>query len=141
MFLTEDDYKAVCDEFEFEQLQANTALREQAEAAAREQISSYLRDRYDTGAAFAMEGDARNAMLVQVAVNISLYLIVHRLPQSMGVERRTELYEDSMKWLRDVHASKATPDLPRYVSEDGGDTDAHNPVRWGSAADRIRVSW
>ena len=109
MFLTEDDYKAVCDEFEFEQLQANTALREQAEAAAREQISSYLRDRYDTGAAFAMEGDARNAILVQVAVNISLYLIVHR--------------------------------LPLYVSEDGGDTDAHNPVRWGSAADRIRVSW
>ena len=36
MFLTEDDYKSVCDDYEFEQLQANTAIRLTAEKAAIE---------------------------------------------------------------------------------------------------------
>jgi hypothetical protein len=60
----------------------------------------------------------------------------------MGSDRRTELYEESVRWLRDVQASKASPDLPKYVSEDGSDTDTHNPVRWGSAIDKVSgVTW
>lgn len=136
MFLTDEDYKAVCDDFEFEQIQANTTIRQQAEVAAMEKIASYTRDRYDMEKAFAAEGKHRNPMLVECAVNISLYTMVHRLPQAMGSERREQLYEDSIKWLRDVQASKATPDLPKYVSEDG-DTDSHNPVRFGSAIDKV----
>lgn len=31
MFLTDEDYKSVCDDFEFEQLQAHTDIRKQAE--------------------------------------------------------------------------------------------------------------
>lgn len=81
--------------------------------------------------AFAAEGEDRNAMLVQCAVNITLWLMIHRLPQNMGHERRECLYNDSIKWLRDVQSSKASPELPTYVSCDG-DTDAHNPVRFGS---------
>ena len=136
MFLTDDDYKAVCDDFEFEQLQAHTDIRKQAEAAAFEQISSYTRDRYDMAKAFAKEGCHRNPMLVQVAVNLSLYFLVHRLPQSMGSDRREQLYDESIKWLRDVQATKASPDLPKYVSDDG-DTDSHNPVRFGSAIGKV----
>ena len=136
MFLTDDDYMDVCDDFEFEQLQAHTDIRKQAEKAAMEKISSYTRDRYDMKKAFAQKGDCRNSMLVDCAVNISLYILVHRLPQSMGSDRRDQLYEDSIKWLKDVQASKATPDLPRYISEDG-DTDAHNPVRFGSGIDKV----
>ena len=48
----------------------------------------------------------------------------------MGHERRECLYDDAIKWLRDVQASKATPDLPLYISADGN-TDARNPVRSG----------
>ena len=70
-------------------------------------------------------------MLVQVAVNISLWLMVHRLPQNMGHERRECLYNDAVKWLRDVQSSKASPDLPLYISADGN-TDTRNPVRSGS---------
>lgn len=136
MFLTDDDYKAVCDDFEFEQLQAHTDIRKQAEKAAFEKISSYTRDRYDMKKAFAQKGDCRNSMLVECAVNIALYILVHRLPQNMGSERRDQLYEDSIKWLKDVQASKATPDLPRYIS-DNGDTDSHNPVRFGSGLDKV----
>ena len=95
-----------------------------------EQIGSYLRYRYDMARVFASEGSDRNAMLVQCAVNISLWLMVHRLPQNMGHERRECLYNDAIKWLRDIQAGKASPDLPLYESEDGDD--ARNPVRYGS---------
>lgn len=141
MFLTDEDYKAVCDDFEFEQLQAHTEIRKQAETAAMEKISSYTRDRYDMDKAFAQKGACRNPMLVDCAVNITLYIMVHRLPQSMGSGRREQLYEDSIKWLRDVQASKASPDMPKYIAEDG-DTDSHNPVRFGSGLDKLgRCTW
>ena len=130
MFLTVEDYRSVCDDFEFEQITHSPETREAAETAAMEQIASYLRSRYDIERAFAQQGECRNAMLVQCAVNIALWLMVHRLPQSMGHERRECLYNDAVKWLRDVQASKASPDLPIYISSDGG-TDTHNPIRSG----------
>lgn len=130
MFLTDDDYRSVCDQYELEQISHCPETRQKAEAAALEQIASYLRSRYDIERAFAAEGDCRNSMLVQCAVNISLWLMIHRLPQNMGHERRECLYNDAVKWLRDVQASKASPDLPLYMSADG-DTDTHNPIRTG----------
>ncbi|TGG40535.1 phage protein Gp36 family protein [Duncaniella freteri] len=130
MFLTLDDYRGVCDEYELKQITQNEETRLTAEAAAMEQIGSYLRYRYDMARVFASEGSDRNAMLVQCAVNISLWLMVHRLPQNMGHERRECLYNDAIKWLRDIQAGKASPDLPLYESEDGDD--ARNPVRYGS---------
>lgn len=139
MFLNDDDYKAVCDDFEFETLQANTDLRLTAERAAQEQISSYTRGRYDMARAFRKTGEDRNPQLVQCCVNIALWLMVHRLPQNMGIERRESLYNESIKWLRDVQASKASPNFPTYVSEDG-DTDAANPVKWGSQK-KTRPTW
>ena len=130
MFLTVEDYRSVCDDFEFEQITHTPETRDAAETAAMEQIASYLRGRYDIERAFAQQGECRNAMLVQCAVNIALWLMVHRLPQSMGHERRECLYNDAVKWLRDVQASKASPDLPLYISSDGS-TDTHNPIRSG----------
>lgn len=132
MFLTLDDYRSVCDDYEFKQITQNDDIRQTAEAAALEQIASYLRHRYDLGRAFAAAGPARNSMLVQCAVNIALWLMIHRLPQNMGHERRECLYNDSIKWLRDIQAGKASPDLPLYQSPDGDNDDTRNPVRFGS---------
>ena len=53
MFLTVDDYRPVCDQYEFEQITQNEDIRLAAEAAAVEQISSYLRNRYDTDRLFS----------------------------------------------------------------------------------------
>lgn len=131
MFLTLDDYRTVCDDYEFKQITQNDDIRTTAEAAALEQIASYIRHRFDTDRAFAASGCCRNSMLVQCAVNIALWLMIHRLPQNMGHERRECLYNDSVKWLRDIQAGKASPDLPTYQSEDGND-DSRNPIRFGS---------
>ena len=130
MFLTLDDYRSVCDQYELKQITQNEENRLTAEAAALEQIGSYHSDSADMTRVFASEGTERNAMLVQCAVNISLWLMIHRLPQNMGHERRECLYNDAVKWLRDIQAGKASPDLPLYKSEDGDD--ARNPVRYGS---------
>lgn len=114
MFLTVEDYRSVCDDYEFEQITQSPETREVAEAAALEQISSYLRSRYDIDRAFAASGSCRNAMLVQVAVNISLWLMVHRLPQNMGHERRECLYNDAVKWLAMSRAPKP-PRISRFT--------------------------
>ena len=131
MFLTLEDYQSVCTQFEMEQLSALTDDRLTAERAALEQISSYTRHRYDMERAFAAEGADRNAMLVQCAVNITLWLMLHRLPQHLRHERRACLYNDSIKWLKDVQTSKASPDLPTYIDSEGK-TDTQNPVRFGA---------
>lgn len=131
MFLTLEDYRSVCDDYEFRTISGNSEARETAEAAALEQVASYLRHRYDIDRALSASGAERNSMLVQCAVNISLWLMVHRLPQNMGHERRECLYNDAIKWLRDIQAGKASPDLPTYGSEDGDD-DTRNPIRAGS---------
>ena len=130
-FLSLDDYSSVCDQYELGQITQNDEIRLSAEQAALEQIASYLRHRYDMDRVFSALGSERNAMLVQCAVNISLWFMIHRLPQNMGHERRECLYDDSIKWLRDIQAGKASPDLPLYQSPDGDD-DARNPVRFGS---------
>lgn len=132
MFLTLEDFRSVCDDFEMEQVTANTDNRLTAEAAALEQAGGYLRHRYDTTVAFAAVGGARNPMLVQAVVNITLWLMIHRLPQQMGYERREQLYKDSVAWLRDVQNGKAAPDLPTYTDGSGSNPDLRNPVRFGS---------
>lgn len=131
MFLKLDDYKSVCDDFEFENIQADN-YRETAERSAIEMISSYTRQRYDMTKEFALENEHRNPMIVQCAVNITLFLMIHRMPEAMGHERRECLYDDSIAWLKLVQSSKASPDLPTYDNEDGSVTDTNNPIRYGS---------
>ena len=141
-FLVTTDYQAVCDDYEFEQIMANASARTQAEAAAVQLIASYTRNRYDIDTELAKTGDERDPMLVNVAVNIALWFLVHRLPQQMGLDRRDQLYDEAVKWLKDVQASRATPDWARYVSDDGTDTDANNPVQYGQASDGVAsVVW
>ena len=100
MFLTEDDYRVVCDEDELDILtRSEPETRQKAERVAMEEVASYLRPRYDTEKAFAAEGDQRNAMLVQVTVNIALYYLVHWLPQNLALDGRQELYDNAIAWL------------------------------------------
>lgn len=131
MFLTEDDYKVVCDEDELDVLtRSDPATRQKAERVAMEEVASYLRPRYDTDKAFAASGDDRNDMLVQVTANIALYYLAHWLPGSLALDGRQELYENAIAWLTRVSKGGAMPNLPTYTSEDG-QPDASNPMRFG----------
>ena len=112
-FLTIQDYKAVCDPPALALIDQNDGDNlARAEGYAIEEVSGYLRSRYDAQAAFALQGEARNPQLVMVAVDITLYHLVSWLPQRMGYEIREIRYNAAIAWLRDVQAGKTSPDLP-----------------------------
>lgn len=120
MFITEEDYKVVIGDAALKVItQTDEANRANAEAEAIEEMSGYLRPKYDCAAAFATEGEQRNRQLVMYACDIALYHMVSAMPQKMGSEIRKERYERAIKWLEGVQAGKIIPDLPLATDEEG----------------------
>lgn len=132
MFLTESDYAAVCEPTTLDVIQqSDEEIRQRAEAYAIEEISSYLRARYDMSAAFAVTGDDRNKQLVMMTVDVALYHLMAWLPKRMGFEIREIRYNSVIKTLVDVH-NKLQMNLPTYTDPVTGETDTGNPVKYGS---------
>lgn len=133
MFITDIDYSIVCPAESLDILsQSDQETRNRAECIAMEEVASYLRGRYDMKKVFTGIGNDRNAMLVQATVSIALYYMVHSLPQSLGLDNYKELYDDAIAWLTKVQKGTAQPDLPVYTNEDGEESSASNPFRFGS---------
>lgn len=132
-FLKDEDYKIVVSDKELDVIiQSDADNRRRAEEAAQKEISSYLRNRYDMGKAFAARDEERDAYLVLITVNVSLYYMVHWLPHHMASEARHELYQEARAWLKDVAGGKASADLPGYTDEDGNPAGDGSPVRYGT---------
>lgn len=133
MFLTDPDYKVLCDPEELDVLsQSDPATRAQAERVAMEEVASYIRPKYDVTKAFAAQGGERNYMLVQVVANIALWYLAQWLPGGLSLDRRELLYNQAVEWLARVSKGTAMPDLPGYTNEDG--TEAAGPIRFGGMA-------
>lgn len=123
MFINDEDYSVVIGELALKVIsQVSDDNRANAEDEAIEEISSYLRPKYDTSALFSAEGNERNRLIVMYACDIALYHMSASLPQKMGTEIRKERYERAIKWLEGVQAGKIVPDLPVATDEEG------NPV-------------
>lgn len=132
MFITEEDYIQVgADALKIMQ-QSSPDNRLKAEERAISRVAGALRGRYDVEAAFALEGDRRDAELVGCVTDIALYHMCCSLPQKMGYEIREKRYEQALKYLKDIQAGDVTPDIPT-VTGPRGEEDYHNPVRYGSA--------
>ncbi|MDY0200983.1 MAG: DUF1320 family protein [Tenuifilaceae bacterium] len=130
-FLTTDDYKAVSDAQTLEVIhQSDEVNRERAERYAMEEISSYLRGRYDMAAAYAALGLQRNSQLVMITADVALYHLIAWLPKRMGFEIRETRYKRAIEYLENVQAGKASPDLPPLINDDGIDTGI--AVKYGS---------
>lgn len=120
MFITEEDYRVVIGDNALKVVsQVSPGNRANAEAEAREEISGYLRPKYDCDALFAAEGDARNRLVVMYTCDIALYHMSASLPQKMGSEIREERYKRAVEWLEGVQAGKIIPDLPLALDGDG----------------------
>ena len=99
MFIAEDDYKVVIGDTAMKVVsQASAENRANAEREAQEEISGYLRPKYDCDAVFAAEGE---------------------MPQKMGSDIRKERYERAIKWLEGVQSGKIVPDLPLMLDDNG----------------------
>lgn len=119
MFIDNEDYRVVIGEAALKVVsQASPENIANAEAEAIEEISSYLRPVYDTGAVFSASGDDRNKLIVMYTADIALYHLTASQPQKMGSEIRKERYERAIKWLEGVQAGRIVPNLPLAVSDD-----------------------
>lgn len=131
MFLTTEDYVVASSTALNVLQQCSEDKRLAAERMAIEEISGYLRSRYDVKKIFAATGDARNDLVVMRTCDVALYHLSSWLPNKMGHEIRKERYELALKWLEGVQAGKITLDLPTVTGEDG-EEDIYNPMKWGS---------
>lgn len=131
-FLTNEDYSAVTDATTLEVIyQSDEANRQRAELYAQEEISSYLRPRYDMTAAYNATGNERNAQLVMITADVTLYHLIAWLPKRMGFEIRETRYKRAIEFLENVQAGKASPNLPPLVDPVTGE-DSGFSVKFGS---------
>ena len=139
MFITENDYMVVIGEQALRVIsQVSIDNRENAERAAIDEVSSYLRPKYDTTAIFGATGGDRNHLIVTYTADIALYHMSASLPQKMGTEIRKERYERAIKWLEGVQAGKIVPDLPVQTDTEGNPVGF--PMVYGSQR-KLRHNW
>lgn len=138
MFLTEEDYIVASSTALNVLQQCSDDKRETAERMAVEEVSGYLRSRYDVKKIFAATGSERNDIIVLRTCDVALYHLSAWLPNKMGHEIRKERYELALKWLEGVQAGKIVPDLPTATGDDG-EEDVNNPMKWGSEKKNIYI--
>lgn len=135
MFINIDDYIMIGEDSLKVAQQASETNRENAEAIAIEEVSGFLRNRYDVTTIFAAEktdtSDLRNKQMVMLVCDIALYHLVSSRPAKQGLEIRKERYDNAIKTLTSIQAGKLQPDLPTIVGPDG-EEDYNNPIRFGS---------
>jgi len=130
-FLTPEDFYAVCDQQTLTVIHQDDDVNlDRAEKYAIEEVSSYLRTRYDVAATFSKQGDQRNGYLVMIVADVALYHLIAWLPKRIGFEIRQTRYNAAIAWLKDVQAGKATPDLPTPTDPATGE-ETQQPVRYG----------
>lgn len=129
-FLLKTDFKAVCDNATLQVIdQADDDNLARSVDYAIEEVSSYLRSRYDTDAAFSATGEERNAQLVMITADVALYHLVSWLPKRIGFEIRELRYNRAVEWLKDVQAGKSSPALP--IPHDDQGNAVNKPIRFG----------
>ena len=143
MFLTNEDYAVVIGEQALRVFsQINPDNLHNSELEAIEEISSYLRPKYDAEAIFSAEGEQRNRLIVMYCADISLYHLSASIPQKMGSEIRKERYERAIKWLEGVARGQIVPNLPVVGSgsPNSSATADHSGFAYGSQAP-LHHSW
>ena len=130
-FVNENDYRVVIGDKAYEVVsQADCANRLNAETEAVEEISGYLRPKYDVSAIFNAKGDGRNKLIVMYVCDIALYHMSASLPGRMNSEVRKERYDRAIDWLKNVQAGRIVPDLPLSVDSHG---ESSTPIHFGYA--------
>lgn len=122
-FITTDDYNAlVRNEIKNILLENYTdAKLSAAEQMAITQVKNYLTGRYDTQKIFEASGAERNAHIVMLVIDCTLYhLYTSVIPDKMP-EIRSQRYQDALDWLKMVAAGDAVADLPKIIGNDGED--------------------
>jgi phage gp36-like protein len=125
------DYSDLTKGIAAETLQVVSRSQENAENAIKEAIQevvSYLSSRYDVKVELSKTGNSRNDMVVKVIRDVALYNCFSIYNPSKIPEIRRQKYEDSISFLKQVQAEKATLNLTRLQ----GITSPSSYVEFGS---------
>ncbi|MDO9255419.1 MAG: DUF1320 family protein [Bacteroidales bacterium] len=135
MFLTENDYDTlILDDDRLLISQATDTIRQQTETMAIDQMSGYLRPKYDTAATFAKTSTARSQVLVMYCMDITLYHLHASIPGRFVPEIRRIRYEDALAWLKDVAKGLIDPDLVLKTDPTTGESVTGPSILFGGNA-------
>lgn len=136
IFLQETDFFQIQDEILQAITNDNTSLITTAELATIEEMTSYLRMRYDVALIFEPattgEPDLRNKLIVMYAVDILLYHLHASINPRQIPEIRFIRYEAAISWLKKVSKGEIMPNLPLLQEEKS------NTFRWISNPQKSR---
>ena len=121
MFLTTEDYTALIRNEIKDILLENysEAKLNIAQQMAIDQVKNYLSGRYDVAEIFSKEGTERNAHIVMLTLDCTLYhLYTSTVPKRMP-EIRSVRYQDAIDWLKAVGSGEISANLPLIKSQDG----------------------
>lgn len=95
-----------------------------AEQKAIAQIRNRIGKRYDCDAIFSPAGetDQRDAWVITITVDITLYHLYSQTGSKDVPEHRSTRYQDAIDWLKDVGNGETTANLPKLTDSDTGDT-------------------
>jgi phage gp36-like protein len=126
IYLTADDLSQQIKQDQLDTLTGGTAaLQDRAEITAMSEMESYLRQRYDVVALWALLEDNRPGIIVTYLVDMALYHLHSRINPRKIPELRMDRYDNAIAWLKRVARGELSPNLPLLV--EGADE-----IRWGS---------
>lgn len=116
-FLTDDDFV----QFQVRDavlaiLKISTSTLDAAELAAQEQMSSYLRSRFDCAAVFSAAGAARNPLIIMYMIDLVIYHLHSNTPSRVMPKAREDRFNAAITWLNSVNGGDLIPDLPALPS-------------------------
>ena len=103
-------------------------------SAAMGEAYSYLSN-YDRVLIFDSIGDLRNPILLLYVKDIAVWHFINLANPNVDMELRERRYKYATAWLKDVQATRATPDLPVPLPSD--ENPQNGSFKWGSSKRRI----
>jgi hypothetical protein len=108
-----------------------------AEAEATAIIQDAFSQFYDLNSEFAKADTDRNMNLVRLMLNLVVYFIYERVPDSQVPPRVVKNYDDTIREIRDIEAGKRSISLARINDIETGKPST--VFRWGSNTKRTHT--
>lgn len=140
MYITEDDILNYIAKDDLDAaLGEGYASMENISRTACSTVRNYLYQRYRIDSEYAREGEARNAHLVMIVCDISLYILFSGLPGRLTDEDVRKLrYDAAIRWLEQVAQGKVGAGIASLSDPEASGTnpeenpDYYNAIRYGS---------
>lgn len=125
-FLSENDYSMVIMKQHLDQVLSEVAdytgldaatVRQNAENAAQAEMTSYLKNAYNTTTIFGSTGTDRNDQIIMYMCDIALYHLHSQIAPDDVPTIRSERRKEAIKWLEMVRDGSLSPDLPALETQ------------------------